>query len=353
MQNTAFCPNIFFPPRPYSKTEVLTVKKERWILLCIFTALLMLTVGSRAALDGAAKGVELVLWRVLPSALPFMILANLTGRYAGRQLLPALLTGNLAGYPAGASLCVRLADGFSETDTFLLLTACVGMGPGFTIGTIGTAIFQRPSVGVILFASQLLTSLTAAVPLLLRRRGHASLPSECHPFAVSLTEAIKESSRSMLSVGGTIVFFSCLLSAAADRFGFPRGRLGMTLAGLLEISNGCARATPSFGESGIVLLGFLLGFGGVSVLCQLLAITQESGIPAKTVLLSRLFASLLGGGYTFLLCRLFPAALESATFSPATDFAAFHPFPLAFTLCLLVLSLLLCDRRTLTARISP
>ena len=329
-------------------------KKERWILLFLLTVLLLLTVGSRAALDGAGKGVDLFLFTVLPSALPFMVLAHLTGTYAGETLLPALLTGNLAGYPAGGALCARLvSDGdASFADTFLLLTACVGAGPGLTLSTVGTAILNAPSAGRILYASQLLTSLTAAVPLLFRKRNNGR-PTAPPPFTTAFVSAVKESSLAALSIGGYIVLFSCLLASCADRFGFPNGKLGMTLAGLVEISNGCARASRSFGETGLVLLGFLLGFGGLSVLCQLLSVTQGSSIKAKTVLLSRVAASLLGGMYTFLLCRLFPSSVPTAVFSPATDTAAFHPFPLALTLCLLVLSLLLCDQRTLTARFSP
>lgn len=332
-------------------------------LLSVLAAMFLLVIGTENALAGAAKGLDLFLGHVLPSTFPFLVFAALTGRLlAGREtgrrgILSALLVGNLSGYPAGGRLCGSLvAERKTDfVDRFLLSMSCIGAGPGFTLAAVGTGILGSPSAGRLLYAAQLLTSLTAALPLLLRaKKEEPPVPSPVKSFSFSadFVSCVKESCQSMLYIGGYVILFSCLLGVL-EKFVPLDGIPGMVVAGILEVSNGCGRASLSFRAIGFALLGGLLGFGGLSVFCQLSALTLDTGIQMKELFLSRLLAGLFGGGYALLLYLAFPSSVATIAYEPGIHGSSFHPWSLTLTLCLLVVVLLLCDRRTADLRLSP
>ena len=64
-------------------------------------------------------------------------------------------------------------------------------------------------------------------------------------------------------------------------------------------------------------LAAMLSFSGICVLCQLMPGCRRCGVSAGELLLSRGISSALSGGICALLCRLFPAYVQtSAGFQP-------------------------------------
>ena len=108
----------------------------------------------------------------------------------------------------------------------------------------------------------------------------------------------------MLYLCGFVLLFSALLSLC-DASGFTAlvgGRYWLPC--LLEVSNACAATADS--PYAIGLLGFALGFGGLSVHCQIAAATRGTDLLDRSFFAARLVHGVLGGCLTHLLCRLFP-----------------------------------------------
>ena len=333
-------------------------------LLAAFSAMLVISAFSEDALYGAARGLDLCFLHVVPATFPFLVLADMIGTYsaASGSVLLGGITGNLSGYPAGGRICARLtgSSDYSDAEKILLLTACVGAGPGFLISTVGTGILGSSGAGVLLFASQILTSATAAFILFLKRRGKQKNVSGSSrqgkrpadggrngfSFPAVMVESTGSACMSMLYICGFVTFFSSLIGIAEGIAGDVSGIPGMMLAGLLEISNGCGRADLFSGAAGFALLGGLLGFGGLSVFCQLAAVTSGSGITVKQLAVSRAAAFFLGAFYSLILWASFPAAVSVSAFDPLFNPSSFNSLSVAVPLCILFCVLFCADKRT-------
>ena len=108
-----------------------------------------------------------------------------------------------------------------------------------------------------------------------------------------------------------------LIWAGADTAEIPN-----LLAGILEVSCGCVEAAGS-GAAAPFLLGFIMGWGGLSVHCQLAATLHEHKLLDRNFFISRLLHGLLAGGLSLLLFRFVPLPLD--VFSPMQD-ARITPF---------------------------
>ena len=233
------------------------------MLLVLLLAAAGLLLAPQAAASGALQGLRACGTRVIPALLPFFVVSRMLtalslptpGRRADRLFralfgvraacLPALLTGLLGGYPAGAAAVTELyrAGALSKAEAERALCFCNNSGPGFFAGLIGAAVLGDVRRGLILYGlhalSALLTGLLlpgSAPPAALRtaRREKPVLSS-------LLPEAVQGSCAALLQVSGLIVFFSSMLAVlrAAGLTALLPNRLAEALAcGALELSSG-------------------------------------------------------------------------------------------------------------------
>ena len=130
------------------------------MLLVLLLAAAGLLLAPQAAASGALQGLRACGTRVIPTLLPFFVVSRMLtalplptpGRRADRLFralfgvraacLPALLTGLLGGYPAGAAAVTELyrAGALSKAEAERALCFCNNSGPGFFAGLIGTAV---------------------------------------------------------------------------------------------------------------------------------------------------------------------------------------------------------------------
>lgn len=121
------------------------------MLLVLFLAAAGLLLAPQAAASGALQGLRACGTRVIPALLPFFVVSRMLtalslptpGRRADRLFralfgvraacLPALLTGLLGGYPAGAAAVTELyrAGALSKAEAERALCFCNNSGPGF------------------------------------------------------------------------------------------------------------------------------------------------------------------------------------------------------------------------------
>lgn len=126
--------------------------------------------------------------------------------------LPALLTGLLGGYPAGAAVVTELyrAGALSKAEAERALCFCNNSGPGFFAGLIGTAVLGDVRRGLILYGLHALSALMTGLllPRLCSSRAALRTVRREKPVLSSLLpEAVQGSCAARCRSAGSSSFF--------------------------------------------------------------------------------------------------------------------------------------------------
>lgn len=313
--------------------------------ICLFILFLLLF--SKDNLIAAKSG--LLLWAnsVLPSLLPFFIateLLNYTGiiQIFGKALnkimkpifnVPgegafALLMGIISGYPVGAKIVSNLKAQHLCTDIEAerLISFTNNSGPLFIIGTVGVGLFYNIHIGTILLISHILACLTTGFIFRWwkfskeknQRNSEFTIssPSLCfNNLGEVLSKSILSSINTILMIGGFVVIFSIIISMLNTSgilyiishnilgfFGISEYLSSSVLTGLIEVTNGISFISNISCISTnlkVIICSFVLGFGGFSVLLQVLSITSKANISIKPYFLGKILQAFLAAIYTY------------------------------------------------------
>lgn len=324
-------------------------------------------VWSDAARDGVKNGIGLCLGSILPSLFLFTCVAmfvQLSGASAvlGRVVAPVFralfgLSGELAtsfllscvsGYPVGARLldmCYQNGR-VHRAKAIKALMFSVNVGPAFAVVAVGAGVLGSVSDGWRLEAAHLLASaVVAAVVRFLPDRlfckaasTHTSAHSDPTPQnqpSHSLTDAfvmsVDAAAKTMLSICGFAVFFAGVGGIVAQ---LPHGRV---VQRLLEVTVGLEELT----RSQLSTVAFLLGFGGVSVIFQVMSAAKSIRPPLGLVVGSRVLHGGLSAGIIALLEIVLPRSVLTGSFNAAVE-PAVHTSPIAATALVMLCIVLIC-----------
>lgn len=201
-------------------------------------------------------------------------------------------------------------------------------------------MFSNSSIGLLLFVTHILSAISVGIILGLFSR-HKNKFSYNFSNSVSnayknqscniknlgsiLSEAIMESSKTLIMIGGFVVIFSIVISILSKSkileiisfilypilkllnidlsFAVP------IISGIFELTNGILLITSTATKTisiNIVLCAFLLGFGGISVLLQVLSIISKCDISIKKYIYGKLLQGIIAAGYTYILITMLP-----------------------------------------------
>lgn len=316
--------------------------KQRWQtamltagIVCAGVALLW---RPQAVAGGISRGLSVCADVLIPSLFPFLVLGGFLTRSGvaaavGRRLgwltrrvfgLPGccaagILLGMIGGYPAGGSVVGELVRSgqITREEGQRMLRFCVNGGPGFVISAVGVGLTGSTTFGAILFFANLAASLVlgiVGVPREARRRTAARRQTAVSlPPAAALVESVTAACSSLLSMCGFVLLFAALLALvdasgiAAVLGGTPTGEklIAALIACVLEVSCGCT-AAASLGSNAALFLGFAVGFGGLSVHCQLASSLRGLGLMNGRFFLARLAQGGLTAALTLLLLKWIP-----------------------------------------------
>lgn len=316
-------------------------------LICMF--ILFLLVFSKNNLVAAKSGLSLWANSVLPSLLPFFIATELLGytnvipmcgKLLNRFMRPifnvpgegafALLMGIISGYPVGAKIVANLKENklCNKVEAERLIAFTNNSGPLFIVGTVGIGLFYNSSIGLILFFTHLLSCLT--VGFLFRWWGKSkekyfrdatySIENSSLAFCnlgEVLSKSIISSINTILMIGGFVVLFSIIISMlntshilhvlsshVLSVLHIPEELSLSLLTGFIEVTNGlsfiCELSSLSISFK-LVICSFVLGFGGFSVLLQVLSITSKANISIKPYFIGKLLQAFFAAFYTYLI----------------------------------------------------
>lgn len=325
------------------------------ICICLFTIFLL--VFSNANLSSAKNG--LLLWAnsVVPSLLPFFIATELLGYTNVISILGKLLNrfmrpifnvpgegafpfimGIISGYPMGAKIVSNFKNQgiCTNEEAERLLAFTNNSGPLFIIGTVGIGLFKDTNTGILLFITHLLACLT--VGFLFRwwktsKKRNASLEKSSNTISPKislsnlgevLANSIMNAINTIFLIGGFIVLFSVIISILENSkvlgiltnfispilnvFRIPLNYADGILTGILELTNGVCLVAGISNKSistNIIICAFLLGFGGISILLQILSITSKARISIKPYLIGKLLQGTFAAIYTYIFLNTF------------------------------------------------
>ncbi len=321
----------------------------------IFTVFLIIY--SKSNIIAVKSGLSLWATSVIPSLFPFFVatelllhtnIFSLFQKFLNCFMRPlfnvsgegsfAFIMGIISGYPIGAKIACdfRKKNICSKVECERLLSFTNNSGPLFIIGTVGISMFGNSTIGLLLFISHLLGSIT--VGFIFKFWHKNSNSKEYHSVNVStrdvvnfsnlgevLAESIKQATSTILLIGGFIVIFSCLISILRSSNIFYYFTITLTplfnflkidinfisalLTGFLEITSGIKQISLIHIKQisvNLVLTSFLLGFGGISILLQVYSIVSKTDLSIKPYIIGKILHGFISAFYTFLIFEYFP-----------------------------------------------
>lgn len=260
-----------------------------------------------------------------------------------------LVMGIISGYPTGAKILTNFRNNniCSKEECERLLSFTNNSGPLFILGTVGISLFGNSTIGLLLFITHILSCLT--VGILFRfwkynqeNKKNLSYIQKNHQIkntfkskiernisfsdlGTILGNAISSSISTIVMIGGFIVLFSVILSIIKNsnillvvynsfRPIFNLLKINYNyfngfISGLIELTNGINQISiiPIKSISiNIIICSILLGFGGISVLLQVLSIISKTDISIKPYIIGKILHGIISGIYTYIFINYFP-----------------------------------------------
>lgn len=333
-----------------TRTKFFIIKIKQIIIpLCIYVFTIFLILFSSDNLLAAKNGLLLWATSVVPSLLPFFIATELLGytnivstlgKLLNKFMRPifnvpgegafALIMGIISGYPVGAKIVSNLKEQgiCTNEECERLLAFTNNSGPLFIIGTVGVSLFSSSKVGFQLFIVHLISCLLVGFVFRWWKYNSSKSSFRHTRFASSidslsfnnlgavLSTSIQSAIHSVVLIGGFVVLFSViismlnnskiinLLSSSITPFlnflHIPNIFSSSIITGIIEVTNGIKIAAIPYNSISIVICSFLLGFGGISVLLQVLSITSKSKISIKPYVLGKLLQACFSAIFMYL-----------------------------------------------------
>lgn len=346
------------------------------------------------ALSASLRGLNMWLQIVFPSLLPFFITAELLIAFGVVKFLGVLfepvmrplfnvpgagsfgwMMGMVSGYPIGAKIAARLREEgqLSRIEAERLVSFTNNSSPLFIFGAISVGLFQNAAVGFLLAVCHYTSNIFVGIfmrfykfreektskgsnenmdnrPLFLfaLRKMHETRMEDNRPFGKILGDAVLQSIRTLIMVGGFIILFSVVvemlrlvdfsvwlgkifggffsLIGISDSFGTP------FFSGLFEITIGATLITAVETDtllSKLVLVSFILGFNGFSIQAQVASILAWTDIRFRPYLFARVLHGTIAAVMTMVLYK--PLFIHRMMEKPADIPASAFPDPSILT----------------------
>lgn len=321
--------------------------KVRYIFI-ILLILIMIQIFRNPSLSikSAKEGLDIWVNLLLPSLLPFLIISNLLislgfmdmfGRFLEPLMKPIFNVSGIgvfpfsismiSGYPVGAKLTSNLRENnlITKVEGDKLISFSSTSGPLFLLGTVLAGMLNAPpELSSLILIPHYLGAITIGLIFRFYKKNEKSStePNIYNPqnanssIGTLITECIKDSIYSMLMIGGFVIIYSVIIDIVlkSNLFNSIINILAKTilvdaevmkgiLAGIIELTNGCKMISSLNIKliNKILILNFLIGWGGFSIHSQALSFISNTDINSKIYLISKFFHGALASFYTYLL----------------------------------------------------
>jgi len=340
------------------KIHFKTIKLKNNILpICLLIFTFCIAIFSTENLIASKNAI--ILWEttLVPSLLPFFIATELLSNtnifsYIGRFLdkimqplfkVPGIgsfpfILGIISGYPVGAKIVsdLRFKNELSKIEAERLLAFTNNSGPLFIISAVGISMFGDIKIGILLLIIHLLASFSVGFLFryyksnensksINKKYNNKSIPSsklKLNNLGEVLRNSIINSINNVLIIGGFILVASILLSILENmnllnifndilKFIFEFFRIPSNLSksityGIIEITNGLNILSSTIINNytiKIIFASFLLGFGGLTILLQVLSFTSKTDISIKPYFYGKILHGSIASIYTYIFLK--------------------------------------------------
>ena len=274
---------------------------------------------------GAKKGLVLTAGTILPSIFPFMVLGDFISYYISKNGLgifegalcrifgisrgeTAIFgSGLLCGFPASAVLASRAyKDGsISKSRATTVSALSSNPSPTFIIGAVGGGLLNDEKAGMILLLS-LFISVIITRFLFPAKRQKNQFPDIIFGQKYSFVSSVKNAGAVSVTVFSFISIFCALIELIKLFIG--EGVFFSLLVPFTEVSTAVVHLSSKCALPKLfinLLLGFSIGFGGISANLQCIAFLAEAGLKAKRFLAVKLCLGLICAVVTALCLHLY------------------------------------------------
>ncbi len=313
------------------------IKQIMLIIVTVFVFVCLLAYPSGVK-NGISSSLKMCGESVIPSLFPFLfvssfitesgifeirsrVLERISERLFSLSLnsLTVFILSALGGFPVGA----KAAAGFlekgkiSESEAKRLVLSCVNPAPAFAVCAVGLSFFSDKKTGVLIYISVILSNfiilfLTKFIfnesPL---TQADRKIPD--FNIASSFVSAGAKASAAIISICCYVLLFSCLCEVMKEIIKSPE--LLDFLCGICEVTEG-GRRLSAYGN--IPLVAGIIGWGGLSVHCQIMDSVKESGVGVKLFFVSRAVCAFLCVLICDVLLKVFPVAASTMKINGTT-----------------------------------
>lgn len=321
------------------------------LMFLLFTFCLI--VFSKSNIQAVKNALNIWVNNVIPSLFPFFIATELLnhtnipriiGNLFNKIMRPifnvpgigayALFMGIISGYPVGAKIVTNFRNQnlCTKEEAERLITFTNNSGPLFILGTVGITLFYDYSIGVLLLFTHILACITVGIIFKFwksnkkEKRNTDILNTNVtfNSLGEVLSKSLLSAINSILLIGGFIVLFGIVLSILQKTYILNLLKIPFIpvfnllniknefiipiLAGILELTNGVTSISTIPNKNlalNIIISAFLLGFGSISIMLQVLSIISKSDISIKPYILGKLLQGLFAAFYTFIIITNF------------------------------------------------
>ncbi len=286
----------------------------KWIMLCAALTFLAgaIIIYPERYIQSCFQGFAMWAECVLPSLFPFMVIMLIfikTG-IAERAALPLKKVTGIFGLPPAAAVCfiMSICSGYpagsravaefyesgsvSAKDCKKLAALCSTSGPLFIIGSIGVKMLGDKGAGwKILLAHTAAVLIVSVIVCLFSKKGEKREYRRAPADKNVLYNAFYGGIVSVAVAGGFIAFFCVAAQVAADfNLLYPLEKLlclftdgasaQAVCRGIIEATSGCRAVAEAGGKLKLPFAGFLITFGGISILMQQLSYLLKAKVNA-------------------------------------------------------------------------
>jgi sporulation integral membrane protein YlbJ len=326
--------------------------KNLFFLSAILCVLMGIVRNPEISLNSALNGLATWANIVFPSLFPFFIISEILiemgfVNFIGDSLQPVMrpmfnVSGEgafpfamsiISGYPMGAKITSLLREKklISKAEADKIVCFSSTSGPLFMLGAVSVGMLKTPAAAPLVLYPHYLGAIT--VGLILRFVGKKYNPNtrsnryiiknpliyinKDYSIGMILGNCVKNSLNTIFTVGGFIIFYSVAIELLFASKTFDKimhlidyiiplkinmDILQGLIAGTLEITTGCnkiASLNIDFIQK-ILIINFLIGWGGFSIHSQALSFISKTDINAKMYIFSKFLHGILSSIYTLI-----------------------------------------------------
>jgi len=328
-------------------------------LLIIIMALTGIIANPKLSLNSAIAGINTWFNIILPSLLPFFIISEiLIGLgfvdFIGKLLEPLmkplfnipgegafpLTMSLLSGYPVGTKITSRLIEEklITKNEGNRLICFTSTSGPLFMLGAVSIGMLNDSKISPLIIIPHYLSVLVLGLffsfynssntPLIKRQKrnifqeiqdSYITWSKTKKSIGSLIAKSVKESMDTIILIGGLIIFYSVLVEVLfsmkffntilyyiSNLLNLDSQLIKGTIIGFFEMTIGCKNISLSNISfiNKILVINFLIGWGGLSVHSQALSFINSTDLNSKLYIISKFFHGILSAIFGYIIYLL-------------------------------------------------